>query len=77
MVAMAQLPNYTVVSVTAEKNKKYEGRTIAAIAAEKGCEPIDVMLDIALDDELQSIFAPEIGGHDRRGLRIARPVMAR
>ena len=63
LVAMAQLPNYTVVSVTAEENKKYEGRKIAAIAAEKGCEPIDAMFDIALDDGLRSTFAPEIGGH--------------
>ncbi len=70
MEAMAQLPNYTVISVTAEKNKKFEGRKIAAIAAEKGCEPIDVMLDIALDDELKSIFAPEIGGHDRRAYEL-------
>jgi len=28
--------------------------SIAAIAAEKHCEPIDVMLDIALDDGLRS-----------------------
>jgi N-acyl-D-aspartate/D-glutamate deacylase len=70
MEFIAQLPNYTVVSVTAEKNKKYEGRKIAEIAAEKGCEPIDVMLDISLDDELKSVFAPEIGGHDRRAYEL-------
>jgi N-acyl-D-aspartate/D-glutamate deacylase len=64
LVAMANLPNYTVVSVTAERNKKYEGRKIAAIAAEEHREPIDVMLDIALDDGLRSTFSPEIGGND-------------
>jgi N-acyl-D-aspartate/D-glutamate deacylase len=64
LVAMANLPNYTVVSVTAEKNKKYEGRMIAAIAAEEHREPIDVMLDIALDDGLRSTFSPQIGGND-------------
>ncbi len=64
LVAMANLPNYTVVSVTAEKNKKYEGRTIAAIAAEEHREPIDIMLDIALDDGLRSTFSPQIGGND-------------
>jgi len=68
--AMAQLPKYTVVSVTAEKNKKYEGRTIAEIAAEQGCEPIDVMLDIALDDGLKATFAPDIGGHDRKAYEL-------
>jgi N-acyl-D-aspartate/D-glutamate deacylase len=67
---MARLPSYTVVSVTAENNKKYEGRTIAAIAAEKRCEPIDVLLDIALDDGLRATFAPEIGGHDHKAYEL-------
>jgi N-acyl-D-aspartate/D-glutamate deacylase len=70
LVAMARLPSYTVVAVTAENNKKYEGRTIAAIAAEKGCEPIDVLFDIALDDGLLATFAPEIGGDDRKGYEL-------
>jgi N-acyl-D-aspartate/D-glutamate deacylase len=70
LVAMARLPNYTVVSVTAEKNKKYEGRKIAAIAAEEHREPMDVMLDIALDDGLRSTFAPEIGGHDHKAYEL-------
>jgi N-acyl-D-aspartate/D-glutamate deacylase len=70
LVAMARLPSYTVVSVTAENNKKYEGRTIAAIAAERHCEPIDVLLDIALDDGLRATFAPEIGGHDRKAYEL-------
>jgi len=70
MEMVAQLPNYTVVSVTAEKNKQYEGRTIAEIAAEKGCEPIDAMLGIALDDGLKATFAPEIGGHDRKAYEL-------
>ena len=30
----------------------------AEIAAEEGREPIDVMLDLALDDDLMTIFAP-------------------
>ena len=38
LVAMARLPSYTVVSVTAENNKKYEGRTIAALAR---CRALD------------------------------------
>lgn len=64
LVAMANLPSYRVVSVTAEQNKKYEGRKIAAIAAEEHREPIDVMLGIALDDGLRATFSPEIGGND-------------
>jgi N-acyl-D-aspartate/D-glutamate deacylase len=70
MESVAMLPNYTVVSVTCEKNKKYEGRTLAAIAAEKGCEPIEAMLDISLDDGLKTTFAPDIGGHDRKAYEL-------
>lgn len=70
MEFIAKLPNYTVVSVTAEKNKAYAGRKVSEIAAEKGCEPIDVMLDIALEDGLKTTFAPDIGGHDRRAYEL-------
>jgi N-acyl-D-aspartate/D-glutamate deacylase len=67
---ISHLAKYTVVSVTAGKNKQYEGRTIAEIAAETGFAPIDVMLDIALDDGLKATFAPDIGGHDRKAYEL-------
>lgn len=64
MIFVSRLGTYRVVSVTAQKNKKYEGRSVGEIAKERGCEAIDVMLDLALDDELKTVFAPELGGHD-------------
>jgi N-acyl-D-aspartate/D-glutamate deacylase len=67
---MGNLPKYTVVSVTAEKNTRHEGRTIEDIAAEQGHEPIDVMLDIALADGLKATFSPDIGGHDRKAYEL-------
>jgi N-acyl-D-aspartate/D-glutamate deacylase len=62
--AFAVLAAYTVVSVRSGKNKRYEGRRIGDIAAEEQRAPIDVMLDIALDDQLRAIFAPHIGGNE-------------
>ena len=64
MIFVSRLNTYRVVSTAAEKNKKYEGRSTGDIAAEEGREPIDVMLDLALDDDLMTVFAPEMGGYD-------------
>jgi N-acyl-D-aspartate/D-glutamate deacylase len=61
---VSRLENYRVASVTAASNKPFEGRLVGEIASSEGREPIDVMLDIALDDELMTVFAPYLGGHD-------------
>jgi N-acyl-D-aspartate/D-glutamate deacylase len=64
MLFVARLGTYRVVSVTEETNKGYEGRTVNEIAEAEGREPIDVMLDIALADDLMTVFAPLLGGYD-------------
>jgi len=46
-----------VKETVAPQNKKYEGRSIDEIAEEEGKHPIDVMLDIAIPDGLQTVFA--------------------
>ena len=61
---VSRLGNYRIVSVIAEANKQYEGRVVSEIAATENREPIDVMLDIALADELLTVFAPLLGGQD-------------
>ncbi|MDG2002580.1 MAG: amidohydrolase family protein [Novosphingobium sp.] len=61
---VSRLGGYKVVSVKSEKNRNCEGRLIDEIAEERGCEPIDVMLDLALDDELTTIFLPGLRGFD-------------
>jgi N-acyl-D-aspartate/D-glutamate deacylase len=66
----ADFAGYTVTSTVAAANREYEGRTIGDIAAQEGREPIDVMLDIALSDDLGTIFAPDQGGHDRAAWEI-------
>lgn len=70
MIFVSRLGTYRVVSVTAEKNKKYEGRLTGDIAKEEGRETIDVMLDLSLDDDLMTVFAPELGGHDHAAFEL-------
>jgi N-acyl-D-aspartate/D-glutamate deacylase len=66
----SKIDNYRVVAVTAARNKNCEGRLVGDIARERGVEPIDAMLDIALDDELMTIFAPNLGGNDRASVAL-------
>jgi N-acyl-D-aspartate/D-glutamate deacylase len=65
MSVVARIDRYTVIAAKTEKNKKYEGRHVGDIAAEEGREPIDVMLDLALEEDLLTTFAPYIGGYDK------------
>jgi N-acyl-D-aspartate/D-glutamate deacylase len=67
MKFIAEVENLIVESVTNPANKKYEGRVVADIAAEEGRHPIDVLFDIALDDDLAAGFATQLGGNDQAG----------
>ncbi|HZU79498.1 MAG TPA: amidohydrolase family protein [Acidimicrobiales bacterium] len=52
-------PRFSVVEVdevVKPEHDKFLHRTIAEIAAELGREPADVMLDLALDEELRTVF---------------------
>jgi N-acyl-D-aspartate/D-glutamate deacylase len=64
-VIITKFGNYTVVAVKSDKNKHYVGRKTGRIAAEQGRDPLELMLDIALDDDLLTTFAPDLGGHDQ------------
>jgi N-acyl-D-aspartate/D-glutamate deacylase len=60
-----RLGGYTVASVQAADNRKYQGRKVGEIAAETGRTPIEAMLDIAVEDRLETLFSPDYGGHDQ------------
>ena len=49
-----------VTSVTLPKNARLEGRSIAEIAAEQGRDPVDVFLDLGLEENLGTIFTGRI-----------------
>ena len=56
---LAQIHTYIISTVVSEKNQRYVGRKIAEIAAEEDRPAIDVMLDIALEDDLDTVFVPD------------------
>jgi N-acyl-D-aspartate/D-glutamate deacylase len=64
------IADYTIVSVRAEQNRRYEGRRIGDVAAEEGREPIEVMLDVAIADRLETVFAPDYGGYDQASFEL-------
>ncbi|GAA1851359.1 amidohydrolase family protein [Pseudonocardia ailaonensis] len=56
--------NYTIGDVYSEANRPLRGRRIADIAAERGQEVFDTLLDIVLEDELRTILWPEPASND-------------
>ena len=48
---------FKVLEVANERNYKYEGMTIAQIADMENKHPLDAMLDLALDEDLQTEFS--------------------
>ncbi len=65
MAPLAVLGNYTVSSVASEANQPYRGRKVSEIAETEGKPAIDVMLDIAIADGLDSLFTPDVSGADQ------------
>jgi N-acyl-D-aspartate/D-glutamate deacylase len=53
---MAHWHTFQVASVKAESNRKYLNRIVGEIAAAEGKTPFDVVMDIALADDLKTIF---------------------
>ena len=64
-----------VVEVAHERNLKYEGLSIAEIAEAEGKDGLDVLLDLALDEDLETEFAHPAGNtaFDKIGEAIAKP----
>ncbi len=70
MKAIGAFEAYLIMGTHKEENKHLVGRRIGEIARERGVEPIDALLDLALDEDLNTLFRPEHGGHDRKTFEI-------
>ena len=46
----------TIIEAATDKNKDLTGRTVAEVAAAQGKHPVDVMLDLAVEENLQTEF---------------------
>jgi len=63
--ALAVWGNLSIDKVFTPANEKYLGRRIDEIAEELGKSTFDTMLDIALEDDLQTYFMPPAMGQDQ------------
>jgi N-acyl-D-aspartate/D-glutamate deacylase len=58
---MASVGNFAamkVASVHSQANRACEGRLVGEIAEEQGCDPFDTFVEIALADDLRTVFMP-------------------
>jgi len=53
--------------------KAYEGRSVAEVAAERGEEPLDSFLNLAIEDELRTWFVLTFAEEERIGRFVADP----
>ena len=61
-----QPPKTIVCKVGNPALRACETRSVGEIAAERNADPLDTLLDIALEDNLETLFAYERGNSDRR-----------
>ncbi len=52
-----------VVEVVHDRNRKYQGRTIEELASMQGKHPLDAFLDLALDEDLETVYQTHSAGH--------------
>jgi N-acyl-D-aspartate/D-glutamate deacylase len=64
----------TVVTTFSPENKPYESRTVGDIATELGQDAFDVMLDIALRDDLRTVFKSADYGDDEASWALKRRI---
>jgi len=57
-----------VVEVAQERHRELEQRSIAELAQRAGKDPLDVMLDLALDEDLTTIFTAQLLNSDEEAV---------
>src|SRR3989442_11442779 len=64
-----------VVRVMGERNRRWEGLTLAELGEKQGKHPLDAFLDLALDDGLKTTFSHMLAnrGDETLARRITNP----
>ena len=58
-----------VVQTALAENQKLEQKSIAQIAADRGADPLDTMLDLALQESLDTVFSAVLLNSDEQAVR--------
>ncbi|MEZ5741933.1 MAG: hypothetical protein R3E68_22500 [Burkholderiaceae bacterium] len=69
-----------IVEVADPRNAALEQRNLAELAAERQCDPLDLMLDLALSENLDTVFSAVLPIRTRRrwaGCSSTRPAWCR
>jgi N-acyl-D-aspartate/D-glutamate deacylase len=71
---LANWQNMTIVETFAPENAGLANRRVGDIAAERGQEPFDALLDIVLADELRTVLLPPLAGNDDESWKLRRDI---
>jgi N-acyl-D-aspartate/D-glutamate deacylase len=69
---VADFPNFRIGETFSEANRGLSGRLVKDIAAERGAEPFDTLVDIVLADELRTVLWPEPPDDDEASWKLRR-----
>ncbi len=62
------IPQITVLEAFAPENQCFVNRTVGEIAEMTGKHPVDAMLDLAVSDDLKTVFYAEAAGVNRKAM---------
>ncbi len=68
--------NFRIRKCALDRNKELEGRTLGEVAAERGGSPVELMIDLSVEEELQTWFVRTDLGHandEKVGWMLAHP----
>jgi N-acyl-D-aspartate/D-glutamate deacylase len=71
---LARWENMTLVETFAPGNEGLVGRRVGDVAAERGQEPFDALLDVVLADELRTVLLPPLAGNDDASWELRRDI---
>ncbi len=57
-----------IAVASSESHPELTDRPVVALAEERGCSPLDVVLDISLDDDLEARFWSVLANNDQEGI---------
>jgi N-acyl-D-aspartate/D-glutamate deacylase len=72
--AMLRWDRLEIGETFAPENQGLSGRTVADVAAERGTDPFDALLDIVVTDDLRTVLRPPARGDDQESWRLRSEV---